>query len=673
MLRASPNLSRDFDVNITPEMIDDADFKRTRWKNSLQTFCEERGHTIARDDVRGAAIVPIKFMPSQIYIDGLINSIAAFNWRRSQALRPDDQSTWSHLPIETVCLKARKVGWSSYFEWRACWLNEFNEGHCALAMAHEKTATRNIVQISDLFLEKWMPENPLERIEVARSSDDLIEWKNRSKIVVMTAGSKGDSSRSFTYHYEHLSELAQYKDDSTELASATTAASKYREIHCESTARGDNLFKELFEKAKWLHEVVAAWENNEPLIDWNGKYKAFFAWHQDDGYRTSLSPTDREYINRTLSQEEKKLLETYDLDLEQIQWRRQKIAGECSDQRENLPEDHFRQEYPANPEEAFIAKGQKAFGQYELSLQERTADDLVKQIAKGNYRPYFMGHMIRDGSSDGGWKLLPMTSFQGSSLVIWEEPEEGQEYLEGVDAAEGLEHRDDSVISIFKRIDPFRIREAARLISKFPPEELGEAAFYLHMLFNEAYIVAERKQPGNATCVKLVKLGCHNMFHFRNVEQFSDRDDPESFTAGFDTNRATKSLIVGYGQSAVRDNLIQLLHPEAIKQWKAYEQEDGKYKAPSGKKDDCVIGDLLCLFGHQPGIAPPIGAYAIHKAKDEVKKSLPPEEMQSAYWQKKLVEIKRRSAEEHKRAEELYYSMREDDEDGNPFGSEVFS
>lgn len=687
--KASPNTSRAFDVDVTPALIREAEELRRRWGTNLRTFAEECGDLISRDDPRGAAIIPCKFVPSQIYYDELINSIAAFNIQRGERIRESNPGhIISHLPIETCGLKARKVGWSTYCEFRAVWLSEFNEGHYVLTMAHDKEVSRTLAQIAARFLDRWEAKvsNPLVRRKIVRSSDDLIEWDHDSRIIVKTAGTKvGGGSQGVTYHFEHLSELSRFPDDGIELASATTAAAMYREIHSESTARGDNAFKEMWDRSRWLHEIVELWKHDLPMPeDWNGKYRAFWAWHQDQGYRVGLSPNAREYVSKTLSMREKQLLETYELDLEQIQWRREKIKNECSQQKEYLPDDYFLQEYPSCPEEAFLAKGQKAFLQHELSLLEKQSDDIIKQVRNGERVLPFMGHMVRKRNDDAQteWMMMPMSSFEGSAFVQFEEPKRDDEYVMAVDAAEGLEERDDSVIAIHKRVDPFRIREVARLISKFDPEELAEAAYYLHLLYNEAYLVAERKQPGNATCVKLVKLGCRNMFHFRNPELFSDRDDPESFTAGFDTNRSTKSLIVGMGQTAVRDGLITLLHPEAIKQWKQYEQKDGKYNAPSGKKDDCVVTDLLCLFAHSPGVAPPLGALRRRREEElygpDLK--LTPDELQNKYWAERLKQIKKRAAEEHERTQEQYYSLATTEVDdfgglssADPFGADIFT
>ena len=60
-----------------------------------------------------------------------------------------------------------------------------------------------------------------------------------------------------------------------------------------------------------------------------------------------------------LDSEEEKLLELYDLDLDQLYWRRLKIAegGKLK----------FQQEYPATADEAFIVSGANVFNVEKLN------------------------------------------------------------------------------------------------------------------------------------------------------------------------------------------------------------------------------------------------------------------------------------------------------------------
>jgi hypothetical protein len=213
----------------------------------------------------------------------------------------------------------------------------------------------------------------------------------------------------------------------------------------------------------------------------------------------------------------------------------------------------------------------------------------------------------------------------------------------GIDTAEGLEGGDWSVISIFSRTNGTQMREVARLRAKTPARELGEIANFLGLMYNEAYIVAERNAPGNSTCEKLIELGYTNMYHHRNIESVSNHADPEAFTAGFKTTVTTKPMVCERGVMAIRDDEIVLRHPDAIREWKMFARNDRKYSAPEGFNDDTVMADLLAYFGMSE--APPLHHSQVTAVEPEP--DLPPEEAQNRYWRKRITAMTDRICKHH--------------------------
>ena len=356
------------------------------------------------------------------------------------------------------------------------------------------------------------------------------------------------------------------------------------------------MFHEEWEHAMWLEDAKRLWRDKQPFpSDWNGKYRWFWAWHQDPNYTVALLPHQEEHILATLDDREKDLIEKYDLTRGQLQWRRNKISGDCSKQNVMEPEEYFDQEYPDCPEVAFISQGKTVFNQQKLALMLKEAMDLNPWLGRIRYL------------GDDEYEIVEVKHKSQATFWRFEKPQRGHFYVAGADAAEGLDSGDDSVIPIFDRTDGTRIVEVARLISKDDAEPLGDIAVMLCEFYNDAFLVPERNPPGNATCLRIVRKGYTSVYHHKNIDLFSDRDNPESFTVGFKTLRNTKRQIVEMGQTALRDGQIVLRHPKAIKQWKQFQNIDGKVQAPSGGNDDCVMADLLALFGHfEPGAAPAI-------------------------------------------------------------------
>lgn len=632
VIKASKNVSRALDLDLSPATEARAIELREHYRNSLPAFCTDLLKIVNKSAREGKdSLVPFDLNECQLALDRLINAIGDFNFARSSSLAETDPlAQVSRMPIEVVVLKARKVGVSTYLEARAFWKAEFNPHTNVLVMAHERDASQNIADIAHRFDVFWNPNtDPPLRMQITRSSDDLMEWhpEHDSRFAVQTAGRIGSgSSRSFTWQFVHLSEVAHFPPESNQMASALSARADFHETYLESTANGEgNAFYDDWVNAIYLEEAVRLTAEGKPLPKhWNGKFKFFWPWWNQPEYRMSLTEFEKAALSLSLDEEELHLQEEYSCTLEQLAWRRRKIAGDCAKQTAMLPVEFFRQEWPSFPEEAFVAKSQAVFDARRLNNMGKATLEVV---------PEKMGYILRDPTTPEGWKFVPTQSIEGAQLVQWELPRPHKAYVIGADAAEGLEHGDWSLCSVFDRTDGTKMVEVARFRAKTPARELGEIIFYLANLYNEAYVVAERNPPGNSTCERLVELGYGpNMFHHRNIETVTDHENAEAFTAGFKTTSMTKPMVVHRGVSGIVNDEIVLKHPTAIAEWKAFANVDGKYGAPSGRNDDCVIADLLAFFGMSE--APPMWTGRSGFTDEEIanKPGLSGEDAQNAYW-----------------------------------------
>lgn len=616
---------------MVPEKIAKRKSKRAAYAADFMLWATECAKIIDRDDSNGAQLIPFCAAPSQLDFLRLREEIKKFNITystRLNAIQP--KHPISEKPIEMVCLKARKVYVSTIIQLLKFWTCEFVPDTFALTMAHKQIAARNISAISRRVHKKWSNQtDPPTREPLSRISDDLIEWndEHRSKMVVMTAGSTDESSRSFTYHFIHLSEAAMFPDANREVANAEQAAATYREIYTESTAHGEgNAFHDEWENAMWLSEAWECLQNNKPFKEnWNKKFRWFWAWWQDDGYRIPCMPYERQEIERTLSEREQKLIDNYLLQHEQgdlenvfarLKWRRSKIAGECSKQSDMPAEDYFCQEYPADPEEAFIAKGSNVFDKRALKdMRDATKHD----------KPRF-GHLNREAVFDPDHPELDVSTFrfdtceqfESAQWFVWEDPIPSHWYSIGGDVSEGLPWGDDSGFVVHDRTDGTFLREVARFIGRPDPHELAELAVYVAKIYNDAFITMERNKDGSATNIYMVKeLEYPHLYHGRNEELFKNKEDPEAFTAGFITSPKTKRLLVAKGKGALKEKTLLLRHPKAIEQWLTYQRKPGMvdaFGAPEGKLDDCVMMDLLAIWGDEEG--PPVMGKVLQKAAE---------------------------------------------------------
>ena len=248
-------------------------------------------------------------------------------------------------PVRIIILKARQLGFSTLTEallFHAC---ATRSNVNALVVAHREDATANLFRMSKLFYDELpAPVKPMLRTSNAqelvfenpsRASRGALPGL-RSRFRCATAGGRG-IGRSDTLQCVHLSEYAFWPEGGE--SKAATLAGILQAVPSrpgtmvimESTANGCEDFKD-----RW--DAAVAGENDfEPV---------FFAWFENPDYAMPVEPG----IEWTA--EERETRERYSLSWEQLRWRRWCIANNCGGSR-----DMFRQEYPANPDEAFLHSG----------------------------------------------------------------------------------------------------------------------------------------------------------------------------------------------------------------------------------------------------------------------------------------------------------------------------
>lgn len=615
--KISRNRSKELEFAWTPSKIQQRDAERAYYRDHFLEWAETHAKIVDRDAPRGATLVTFKAAPSQLSFLALRDEVKRFNLVYSARMHEVDPSyPVSDLPVEVVCLKARKVFISTVIQFLGFHKCEFESDSHVLTLAHRKVSAQNIAAMSRRVHEKW--DNNVEvplRTEITRCQDDLVQWAHGSKMTVMTAGSDNGVSRGFTYHFLHLSEASSYPNAGAEVANAEQACATFREIYTESTANGiGNYFHDEWENAMWIEDAWHCLENDKPFPEkWNRKFRWFWAWHQDPNYRIPCLPHEEAEIKRTLTDKERHLMEEFGCDYSQLKWRRTKIKGECSKQRDMPPEDYFCQEYPSWPEEAFVSKGGSVFDRMELRkmLDAAEADPPIKW---GHLEP----ENIFDPDDKAGdvkiWTFKPCTYEEGATMFFWEDPIPGDQYVIGADVVEGVPWGDWAVVTVFDRTDGTYMREVARLIIKCMPEELAEMIVYLAKWYNDAYVCCERNKDGAACNVKMVNMGYPHLYHGRDEERFSQVENAKSFTAGFITSPKTKRLLVSRGVTAVKDKLVLIRSSIALKQWLGFKRlEDGAYGCEDGQNDDCVIADLLAIWGDEEG--PPVMGKVLEKAK----------------------------------------------------------
>lgn len=279
---------------------------------------------------------------------GTINSFV-FNKAQLELHKALEKQLAETGKVRALILKARQQGFSTYVGARFYWKSSLNHGTSVFILTHEQAATDNLFNM----VARYHQHSPLKPHTGAANAKELLFDKLDSGYSVATAGQKA-VGRSKTITVFHGSEVAFWPNAKEHFAGVMQAIPDLpgTEVILESTANG--VVGEFYER----------WQQAEAGI---GDYIAFFSpWFWEPGYRRKVPEGFAIRHDKMEGEDisEADYMELHGLDLEQMCWRRAKIA-ELKDPM------LFMQEYPATAEEAFQATGHDSYIKSNLVLKAR--------------------------------------------------------------------------------------------------------------------------------------------------------------------------------------------------------------------------------------------------------------------------------------------------------------
>jgi len=342
-----------------------------------------------------------------------------------------------HTGSDTLILKPRQIGSSTivcaYFFWKAYTA----EDPITLAiLSHKLASSKHLLEISKRFY-----NNLPDALKIGLIVDNTTEFRftNGAGIIAVSAEGKG-GLRSFTCSALHISEYA-FAENPEELKATAIAALNSGQLVIESTA---NYYNDA------LHQEVMRYERGQAEYNY-----LFFPWYEHTEYHTPIAKNnDVEW-----TEEELELKKEFDLNFNQLWWRRKKI--------EKIGLDKFTREYPTTLEEAYRQIGNSYFTQTDL-------------------------------------KEVDVISVEPIEAVVFEEPKPDDRYAMGVDVGAGV-NRDYSVIQVLSKMSyqPVAIFRSNRI----SPVELAEVIFDLSERYNEATALIESNNYGNVVINELKHMG----------------------------------------------------------------------------------------------------------------------------------------------------------------------
>lgn len=453
--------------------------------------------------------------------------------------------------VRVIILKARQQGFSTHVHG---WLYQrlsHSFSKKGLVVAHVADSTRSLF---DMYrrTHNSMPA-PVKPETKYSSRRELSFNRLDTSLQVATAGGDG-VARGETITHAHLSEVAFWPtssaSDNFNALMQAIPDEPGTAVFIESTANGmSGVFYEQWQMA---------------LRGENGFIPFFSPWFDSPEY--SL-PVEKDF---ELTLEEEKLVKDYGLTKGQLLFRRRKIAQTNADQ--------FKQEYPSNADEAFIASGSPVFNPDQLQELIKVAPQPVERrsLEAGTFVPHPRGE-----------------------LLVYKKHDPLQRYYIGADVAVGLKGRDYSVAHVLD----MQKRRVAMWRGHVHPDRYADILYALGVYYNEARIAVENNNHGIVTAVRLGRELAYPDTYTSVTE--GRLDEQHTFTIGFNTNVKTKPMIIDALRASMRENEIEYLDEVTLREMLSFVvTESGKMEAAAGTHDDCVMALAIANFIHDGKFEP---------------------------------------------------------------------
>ena len=472
-------------------------------------------------------------------------------------LTPEQRDFLMGLDNKNIVLKSRQLGLSV-----VCIAESIREvvtrENCTCALISHNQSSCNAVfdKLKQQFnsLPDWL------KPETIQNNRQALTFKNGSSIICITAGTKDILRGNTITGICHCSEIAFWTDIERHMKALSQACSESSTMILETTANGFNRFSELYFQSKNKENDFRCcffnWINGRTLFE--GQYKIAVDKYLANNDGVMLTPDK-------CKKEEKELLKL-GATIDQIIWRRSKIAAEG--------EDTFKVEYPSTDTECFLSTGHSIFNAQRLN-------SILAQLKD---------------------KSLPVEDIRGlpkilrpyvntKELKIYTIPKANKKYWAGIDVSEGV-GQDSSTLLLFNRDG----EEVCSFKSnKIKPYEFAELINELGNWYNKAHLVIEKASGGHAVIERLrCEYNYHNLAKYKTYDEFNKIQ----WKWGFDTNAKSKSIAVNDAVEWFDKGLIKLRTREVLDEMKTFVMSDnGKMGGVVGTHDDFVSALWLSIQG----------------------------------------------------------------------------
>lgn len=420
--------------------------------------------------------------------------------------------------IRDVILKPRQLGFTTFIAALFFLDGLLHPGRNSLVLTHLDKISQEVLRTYKTFFECLLPEFK-QTVRLKRNSalhleleflgpDGLPDPIRFPSSTFMVATAEGLDIRGITIHNLHGSEAAFYGNWSELVRGVFQAVPHSGNIILESTANGFNHYKDL---------VDSALENK-------GRYRlVFYPWHAHAEYSAPVSDEIRAQILSPHNEDEDEIRLIVDgVTPEQLKWRRDKLEEMGG------MVDSFRQEYPGNVQDAFIASGRPVFNLRTVAGNWDLARRVVPERPEPNVEIY------------APWE-------EGMVCILVADPAEGIDKGEGdpVNEIGGTDYSSGFII------DVRNLRTLAHIHGRMEPVPFAALCAKYGSKY-DAMIAVERNNHGHLVLYALEEAGYPDLY--RHTEY--DASGQSFQKLGFPMTTATRPLVIQALGEVIRRNAL---------------------------------------------------------------------------------------------------------------------
>ena len=478
-------------------------------------------------------------------------------------------------PCFILVLKARQLGMSTFTEGLGTTLCIQYPNQSMFIMTHEEKASQQLYSMAHYYYDNF-PDYLLEDCKIVKDNQSLFSFTNGSKIQTMVASpNSSGTGRGQTFTFAHLSEFDWWNGDAMSiLAGVLSACTKDAIVIIETTANGCGNFKKLWDQA-----TANKLKGND-----DGWIPLFYPWHTDNNYRDP-------YNGFELTKDEERLKAKFNLDNEQIAWRRNMIATRFAG---NVT--LFQQEFPATPEEAFISSGQCIF---DLNKIAERKEDLRNKSVTFEDKGYYLYRIDYDSTynerklTDIKW----VSDYKNGYITKFKMPENRHPYILSIDPA-----GDGSDYTAMQVLDNRDCKQSCTLHNQnMTSFEIACQAYCLGMEYNEALIGAETNFAPEVMSY-LKELGYQNLYIATNEAHNMEKRIEKKY--GFRTTTVTRPYVISMLIEHINNNTYLINDYQTLIEAENFVRVikliDGRSKqkeqANTGQHDDLLMSLGIALY-----------------------------------------------------------------------------